>query len=113
MRTLKTASATMIAALIFFAVAFVYFPSAGEARSLSPVKDAAFSVSASIRDNLKNYQGKDVVVYLRSGKYFQGYVKAIGDQAVHLEKIAGKDFYDALIRIEDIIAIEAKFREMR
>jgi len=54
-----------------------------------------------------------VVIYLRSGKYFQGHVKAIGDHLIHLEKIAGKDFYDALIRIEDITAIEAKFRDMK
>jgi hypothetical protein len=32
---------------------------------------------------------------------------------MHVEKLAGKDFYDALIRIEDITAIEAKFRDLK
>jgi hypothetical protein len=108
-RTFQTASG--IAAAIFFASAFIDFPA--EARSLTVVEDASFSVSGSITDNLKTYLGKDVVIYLRSGKYFQGHVKAIGDHLIHVEKIAGKDFYDALIRSEDITAIEAKFREMK
>jgi hypothetical protein len=107
----KTASG--IAAAIFFAVAFINYPAVVEARSLNPVEGASFRVSGSIADNLKTYLGKDVVIYLRSGKYFQGYVKTIGDQLIHLEKIAGKDFYDALIRIEDITAVEARFREMK
>jgi hypothetical protein len=109
-RTFKTVSG-IAAAVIFFVVAFINFPA--QARSLNVVEGAGFSVSGSIADNLKTYVGKDVVIYLRSGKYFQGQVKAIGDQLMHLEKIAGKDFYDALIRIEDITAVEAKFREMK
>jgi hypothetical protein len=43
----------------------------------------------------------------------QGYVKSVGSGLLHLEKLAGKDFYDALLRIEDISAIEAKFRDMK
>ena len=43
----------------------------------------------------------------------RGYVKTVGDQAVHLEKLAGRDFYDGLICIDDISAIEAKFRDMK
>jgi hypothetical protein len=64
-------------------------------------------------DNLKAYVGKDVTVHLRSGKTLQGYVKSVGSGLLHLEKLAGKDFYDALLRIEDISAIEAKFRDMK
>lgn len=109
-RTVKFAS---IAAVVFLALTLVNFPATAHARSLSNVKDASFNVSASIMQNLKNYAGKEVVIYLNSGKYFQGYVKNISESLIHLEKIAGKDFYDALIRIEDITAIEAKFREMK
>jgi hypothetical protein len=102
----------IVAAVIFFVTAFINIPSA-QARSLAPAEGASFNVSGSIIDNLKTYLGKDVVIYLRSGKYFQGRVKAIGDHLIHVEKIAGKDFYDALISNEDITAIEAKFREMK
>jgi hypothetical protein len=105
--------ASTITILIVLTAVLVNSPLTAHARALSPVKDASFSVSASMGENLKNYLGKDVVIYLSSGKNFQSYVKNIGDQLIHLEKIAGKDFYDALIRIDDIIAIEAKFREMK
>jgi small nuclear ribonucleoprotein (snRNP)-like protein len=57
--------------------------------------------------------GKEVFISLRSGKTYQGRIKAVGDHFLHLERIAGKDFYDALIRIEDISAVEAKFRGMQ
>jgi hypothetical protein len=110
-RTFKITSIT--AAAVFFALIFVNYPVTAQARSLSNVKDASFSVSATIRENLNNYMGREVVIYLSSGKSFQGYVKNVGDDLIHLEKIAGKDFYDALIRIENITAIEAKFREMK
>jgi hypothetical protein len=53
------------------------------------------------------------VIHLRSEKFFQRYVKALGDHLIHVEKLSGKDFYDALIRIEDIAAVEAKFRDLK
>ncbi len=91
-RKFKIAS---IAVVVFIAITFVDLPATAQARSLSNVKDASFNVSTSIRENLKSYIGKDVVIYLSSGKSFQGYVKNVGDHLIHLEKIAGKDFYDA------------------
>jgi hypothetical protein len=84
-----------------------------QARSAEAVEGAVFNVSQSINDNLKIYTGKDVVVHLRSGKSLQGYVKSVGNHFLHLEKLSGRDFYDALIRIDDISAMEAKFREMK
>jgi len=63
--------------------------------------------------NLKIYAGKDVFVHLRSGKTIQGYVKSVGNDFLHLEKLAGRDFYDVLIRMDDIGAIEVKFRDMK
>lgn len=57
------------------------------------------------------YKGGEVVVHLNSGKTLQGYVEAAGTHLLHLEKLAGgRDYYDALIRIQDISAIEARAR---
>jgi hypothetical protein len=83
------------------------------AKSIAPIEGSKFDVSVSMKDNLKLFSGKDVFVHLRSGKTLQGYVKAVGNDFIHLEKLAGRDFYDAFIRIEDISAIEAKFRDMK
>lgn len=72
-----------------------------------------FDTAASLADNIKAFVGKDMFVHLRSGKTVQGYVKSVGNGLLHLERLAGNDFYDALIRIEDISAIEGKFRDMK
>ncbi|MEJ2170825.1 MAG: hypothetical protein P8X90_35485 [Desulfobacterales bacterium] len=91
----------------------LFFPLESQARTATPVKGAKFDTSFSLADNLKMYVGKNIIVHLKSGKSFQGFVKAVGTNTVHLEKLTGKDFYDALIRIDQIAAIEAKFREMK
>ncbi|MFO7568708.1 MAG: hypothetical protein R6W75_02835 [Smithellaceae bacterium] len=88
-------------------------PVSAQGRSASPVEGASFTISASIKDNLKLYTGKDLVIHLKSGKTLQGKVKTVGDHLVHLEKLAGRDFFDALISIEDIVALEARFRELK
>jgi hypothetical protein len=82
-------------------------------KSVTALEGAKFDTGASMADNIKTFVGKDVFVHLRSGKTVQGYVKSVGSGLLHLEKLAGRDFYDALIRIEDISAIEAKFRDIR
>jgi hypothetical protein len=90
-----------------------FFPLQSQARSVVPIEGANFNTSLSLADNLKIYNGKNVFIHLKSGTTLQGYVKAIGNNVVHLEKLAGKDFYDALIRIDEICAMEGKFREMK
>jgi hypothetical protein len=111
-KAIKIVSGAVFAAILFVAISAV-FTATAQAGPIVPVESAKFNVSGSIKDNLKTYVGKDVLIHLRSGHTFQGYIKSVGDQVVHLEKLAGRDFYDALIRIDDISAIEAKFREMK
>ncbi len=103
--------AGFVAVMLFAAMAI--FASASQARTVSPVEGAAFNVSQSMNDNLKIYTGKNVVIHLRGGKTLQGYVKSVSNHFVHLEKLSERDFYDALIRMEDISAMEARFREMK
>lgn len=83
------------------------------AKSPTPVEGVRFDTGVSMKENLKSLTGKDVHVHLRSGKSLQGYVKAVGDGLVHLEKLAGREFFDALVRIEDISSVEVKFRDMK
>jgi len=94
-------------------VIFLTFQTEVDAKSVTTLEGAKFDVSISLKDNLKIYIGKDVFVHLRSGNPIQGYVKSIGSDFIHLEKLAGRDFYDALIRIEDISALEVKFRDIK
>ena len=111
-RTNKICLEVIIVA-VMFSLLFLGPQAEAEAKSIVPIEGLNFDVSVSMKDNLKLFTGKDVFVHLRSGKTLQGYVKAVGNDFVHLEKLAGRDFYDAFIRIEDISAIEAKFRDMK
>jgi hypothetical protein len=99
--------------VVLFSLLFLGLQAEAEAKSAAPIEGAKFNVSVSLKDNLKTLIGKDVVVNLRSGKTHQGFVKAVGDDFVHLEKLSGRDFYDALVRIADISSIELKFRDMK
>ncbi len=103
----------VIIAVVLFSLLSLGLQGEAEARSIVPIEGLKFDVSVSMKDNVKLFTGKDVFVHLRSGKTLQGYVKAVGNDFVHLEKLAGRDFYDAFIRIEDISAMEAKFRDLK
>jgi len=78
-----------------------------------PIEGVSYNVTMSLTDNLKSFVGKSVSVTLTCGTTFTGSVKEVGDHLIHLEKLDGKDFFDALIRLENISAIEARFREFQ
>ena len=74
-------------------------------------EDIKFNPNAAISDNLKTLEGKPVYVTISSGERIGGTVKIVGNNLLHLEKLSdGKDFHDALIRIDQIIMIDAKVR---
>ena len=77
------------------------------------VSGTSYNVNFSLQDNLKSLIGKNVYLTLDSGKTFAGFIKEVGDHLVHLEKLDGKTYFDALIRIEDISAIDTKFRDVQ
>src|SRR5512136_1312727 len=102
-----------ILALTLCCGASIFFQAEAQPKKATALEGVKFNTAESLADNLKTYVGKDVIVHLRSGKTIQGYVKSVGNGLLHLEKLAGRDFYDALIRTEDISAVEAKFRDMK
>jgi len=64
-------------------------------------------------ENLKSFIGKTMYFTLDSGKVFIGSVKEVGNHLVHLEKLSGKEYYDALISIESIDAVDSRFRQIK
>lgn len=78
-----------------------------------PVEGMKYDVNASLNDNLKALVGKKVYITIASGKTLSGTLKEVGPHLLHLEKLDGKDFFDALIRIEEISAFDARFREYK
>ncbi|HPD57923.1 MAG TPA: hypothetical protein P5294_11070 [Smithellaceae bacterium] len=108
----------LLSALVVFLFSAIFVISAAVAQPPRPGQfqppKARFDVNRSIKDNLAMQGGRDVVIHLKSGQSIQGYIKAIGDRFVHLERLAGgRDYYDALIRIDDIAALEARARGER
>ncbi len=96
--------------VFLFITSIFILPSLADAKA-KPIEGVSYFVKASIKDNLESFMGKKISVTLKSGSTFTGTIKAIGDNLIHLEKLgSGKDFYDALIRIDEIIAIDAQFR---
>jgi len=69
-----------------------------------------FNAAIPLTANLIAMKGKTVTVSLSSGQTMTGIVKDVNDHLLHLEKLSQKDFYDAIILIEMINAVEARVR---
>jgi small nuclear ribonucleoprotein (snRNP)-like protein len=77
------------------------------------IKGMSYNVNSTMADNLRSLIGKKVYVTLDSGKSFTGLIKEVGNHLIHLENLDSKDYFDALLRIEDIGAIDGKFRKLQ
>ncbi len=69
-----------------------------------------FNVNTSMMENLALLKGKNVTVYLTSGQTITGVVTNAKGNLLHLGKLSQKEFYDALISIDRISAIEMRAR---
>lgn len=48
---------------------------------------------------------------LVSGEEVEGTVTSVGKELVHVSRLSGKEFYDALISLDKITAIRMRMRE--
>lgn len=99
---------------ILFCVTMLMLPAEVAAKSkVVAIEGVSYNVNSSLADNLKSLVGKKVYVTLGSGKTLAGFVKEVGDHLMHLEKLDGKDYFDALLRIDNISAIDTRFRDIQ
>ena len=63
-----------------------------------------------VTDVLRARIGKPVTLLLDSGKEYSGTVAEVRGEGVVLKGLGGKEFYDALIRLDDVSAIEIRNR---
>jgi hypothetical protein len=61
-----------------------------------------------IPDVLRARIGKPVTLLLSSGKEYGGTVGEVRAQSVVLRGITGKEFYDAIVRLDDVAAVEVR-----
>ena len=73
-------------------------------------KKMVLNASDGIREVLTANIGKRVSVKTDGGEAMEGSVLMVGLQFVHLEKLSGKDFYDAVVKIDRISSITLKVR---
>jgi small nuclear ribonucleoprotein (snRNP)-like protein len=91
--------------------ALLLLPDLVRAAGLVELPGLAYDVNTSMADNLKSLIGKKVHVTLANGAALTGQVKAVSSELLHLEKLEEKEYFDALIRIANIGAIDTRFRD--
>jgi small nuclear ribonucleoprotein (snRNP)-like protein len=105
-------SVRLLMAILFILILAPSLEAAAKTKVVA-IEGVRYNVNFSLQDNLKSFIGKKVYVTLSSGKTFGGFIKEVGDHFIQLEKLDGKSYFDALIRIEDISAIDTKFRDVQ
>jgi len=103
----------VIAALSFILISSFYSVNCQGATSVVALEGVSYKVELSMTDNLKLFVGKRINVTLASGSSFEGKVKDVGQDLVHIERLNEADFNDALIRIDAIVAIDTKFWDFK
>lgn len=69
-----------------------------------------FKASDGIKEVLTAHIGKRVAVKTDAGEALEGSVSMVGDQLVRLERLSGKDFYDAIVRIDKITSVTIRVK---
>jgi len=95
-------------------ITILMLPAEVEAKpNVVAVEGVSYNVNTTLADNLGLLIGKRVEIILNSGQSFTGSVKKVGNNSVHLEKLEGKSYFDALIQIKSITAISTRFRTVK
>ena len=68
------------------------------------------NASDGFREVLTANVGKRVAVRTDAGETLEGSVSTIGTQLVRLERLTGKDFYDAIVRIDRISSLTIRVK---
>ena len=74
-------------------------------------QDTPMEVNAdAIKVNLERQVGKRVRLRLVSGQDVEGTVVAVGTAGVHVARLAGMDFFDGVVRLDQIAAVIVRVR---
>lgn len=94
-----------LAAIALGAGALFFASSAAAQAPPAKPEIAALTVAEGLQQNLARRIGEKVELVLVSGKSLTGTVKAVGLATVHLGALEGKEFYDALVQVDQIGAV--------
>jgi hypothetical protein len=66
--------------------------------------------ASTIKDVLLQYVGKRATVRTDAGETLDGTVARVTGQLVYIEKLAGKEYFDAVVRIDRISSVTLRVR---
>jgi small nuclear ribonucleoprotein (snRNP)-like protein len=103
MKTTQIARAGLLAAVLVLATGVTnYAEEAGK---------PGLSTSGSLREALGRLgEGREVELVLSNGKSYRGKLGSVGSATVIVSQIAGKEFYDVLIALDAVAAVEVRVR---
>lgn len=74
------------------------------------VNDLDLNSLDAIRVNLEKFPGERVTLSLIGGGELQGVVSKIGTTALYITELTGREFFDAVVRLDHISAVTVKMR---
>ena len=104
---MKRYGITILCALLLAASSLMLFTSKAAA------EEGKFELkaNATLHEVLAERTGKRATLRMQSGEDIEGTVILVGNVLVHISKLAGKDFYDAVVNIDRISAVIIKVRD--
>ncbi len=86
-------------------------PAEAQEKAATPDKAVRFEEQDNVASVLRRLEGRAVKIRLAgSGDEIAGKVQKVGKDLVHLSEIGGREFYDALIRIDQVSAVVVQVR---
>ena len=64
----------------------------------------------SIRVNLERFMGERITLSLIGGGELQGVVSKVGVTSLYITELTGREFFDAVVRLDHISAVVVKMR---
>lgn len=74
-------------------------------------KPFALTPTTTLREALTEQTGKRVALQLDSGQEVEGTITLVGFNLVHVSRLTGKEFYDAVVSLDKISAVRFRARE--
>ena len=71
-------------------------------------QDKMIDAGLSMADNLSALTGKSVTLYLSNGNSVSGKVGKVYGGNIHIAELSGKEYFDALIRVDAVIGFEVR-----
>ncbi len=106
----KNFTAIILAFAILLGLNLLVMPRNISAAGTDTTEAVQLNVNTTLADNLAALKGKSVTITLSSGQPITGMVTDVKGNLLHLGKISQKEFFDALIAIDHISAIETRVR---